>query len=352
MLPHHGGGAESYIDMLERIPGFSHERFYLSRGRSLASAIGSVPGRYPRLVGCLRAADLIHTHGDAASIIALPLIWARPVLTTTHGLHLLRRTEGRTRGATSSAMRAVASSAQVVICTSANERDELSLLLRPRDLHKLRVIYNGVDPPPVMPRAVRECTRAELGIGSGTILGLFAGQLEPRKAPLLAAVAARRVRAAGLPFALAIAGAGPELPAVRRLEGDAVRPLGYRVDIPLLMRAADVFVAPAEREGMSLALLEAMANGLAVVAADGPGNPETVGDAALLFETGDERALVAALTRVVVEASLRASLGAAARRRALELFTAQRFLQSTRDAYLDASRSATTPGGGAGAVHV
>ena len=77
VLPHRGGGAESYIDMLERAPGFVHERFYLSSGRTPAEALASVPFRWPRLAARLRAVDLVHCHGDAASTISLPLLAVR-----------------------------------------------------------------------------------------------------------------------------------------------------------------------------------------------------------------------------------------------------------------------------------
>ena len=168
------------------------------------------------------------------------------------------------------------------------------------------------------------------------MLGLFAGQLEPRKAPLLAAAATARARELGAPFVLAVAGDGPQVAELAAMGPAGVICLGYRTDLPRLLAAADVFVQPSEREGMSLALLEAMSCGLAVVAADGPGNPEAVGDAGLLFAARDERALAGALLRLSTEAELRASLGAAARVRALAEFGVQRFVAATRQVYVDA----------------
>ena len=58
-----------------------------------------------------------------------------------------------------------------------------------------------------------------------------------------------------------------------------------------------------------------MAHGLAMVVADGPGNPEAVGDAGLVLPAGDERrASPAALARLAADPALRARLGAAAAR--------------------------------------
>jgi glycosyltransferase involved in cell wall biosynthesis len=236
-----------------------------------------------------------------------------------------------------------------VICTSAAERDEIEPLIRPEDRAKLSVVYNAIPPPRSLDQTTRASARAELGVGDDMVLGLFVGQLEPRKAPLVAARAAVRTRAADARFTLAMAGDGPEAAALEAYAGDAVKILGYRPDLDRLLSAADVFVAPAEREGMSLALLAAMGRGLAVVASDGPGNPEAVGDAALLFGVGDEAALVRALTELAADPALRESLGARARSRAEEQFGAERFLAATEDLYRRAlSRSrALDPAGGA-----
>jgi glycosyltransferase involved in cell wall biosynthesis len=169
------------------------------------------------------------------------------------------------------------------------------------------------------------------------------GQLEPRKAPLLAARAAIRVHALEPRFTLAIAGHGPQTDELEALQGDAVHVLGYRNDAARLLGAADLFVQPSEREGMSLALLEAMSYGLPVVAADGPGNPEALGDAGVLFQSGDEDALVEALTTLCARPQRRAALGEAARARALEQFSSSRFVSATLEVYREAMAQLTAP---------
>ena len=322
MLPHRGGGGETYIRMLEPLPGYEHRRFYLSSGRRPANALASLPIRWPQLAACLRQTDLVHSHGDAASVIVLPLLRARPAVMTTHGLNLVRRLGGARQAVMARGLAAVAASCHAVICTSVSERDELAPIVRNSDLHKLRVILNGIDPPNLMDESEREAVRSELGIAPSTILGLFVGQLEPNKAPLIAAAAAIRVRAAGSPFVLAIVGDGPQAGQLHDLASDALRILGYRSDVQRLLSAADVFVHPSEREGMSFALLEAMGHALPVVAASGAGTPEVVGDAGVLFETGDEPGLAATLMRLSADPALRASLGEKARMRAEQQFSA------------------------------
>ena len=62
-----------------------------------------------------------------------------------------------------------------------------------------------------------------------------------------------------------------------------VRWLGHRADVPALLRAADLFVLPSLHEGLPLAVLEAMAAGLPVVATDVDGTREAVADAVAWF---------------------------------------------------------------------
>ena len=344
VLPHPGGGAETYIDMLERLPGFAHERFYLSAGRTPASALTSIPRRLPALAARLRGADLIHCHGDVASVIVLPLLRRRPSIVTCQGLHMVRRLEGARRTAMERALRAVAASARAVICSSRDEQDDLATIVSERDRPKLHVIANGIDAPPKLGGPERSALRDELGVAPSSVLGLFVGQLEVRKAPLFAARAAQRVHASGASFVLAVVGDGPEAPSVQALAGEAVRVLGHRSDVSRLLAAGDVFVQPSEREGMSFALLEAMSHGLAVVAADSSSNPEAVADAGLLFARGSEDALVHALLKLTKDAELRATLGARARARVREQFSPAAFLAASETVYRRALGQPTEPG--------
>ena len=77
----------------------------------------------------------------------------------------------------------------------------------------------------------------------------------------------------------------------------SVRFLGYRTDIPQLLKAADLFLFPSHYEGYPFALLEAMASGLPIVSSDANPMPEIITDRAhgLLFRTGDRNDILAKL---------------------------------------------------------
>jgi glycosyltransferase involved in cell wall biosynthesis len=233
-------------------------------------------------------------------------------------------------------MRGVVSSAGVVICTSHAERDELLAILAPRLAPRLRVVHNGIASLPAPDAALRADARAGLGLADGEVAALFLGELEERKAPLVAVDAARIAAAGGAPLVLLVAGDGPQAAELSALASAAVRPLGHRDDPARLLAAADVFVLPSEREGLSFAVLEAMAHGLAIVVADGPGNPEAVGDAGIVVRAGGAVALADALHRLATDEAERRRLGAAARERARTIFSREQMLAAVAAAYATA----------------
>jgi glycosyltransferase involved in cell wall biosynthesis len=271
-----------------------------------------------------------------AAMLGLRLLRGRPSLVTTHGLHFLRRARGLALAAARRRLRAASRAADRVVCTSAAERRELEQLLG-EDAHgRLAVVPNGIPlPAPVEPQA-RAAARAGLGLADGDVAVLYLGQLEPRKDPLTAVAAARRARAEGAAVSLLVAGDGPLAGAVQRQAGEAVWPLGRRDDPETLLAAADVLVLPSRREGMSMAVLEAMARGIPAVVSDAPGNPETVGDAGVVVAGGDSNALATALAGLAGDPGRRRRLGAAGRARVAGELSAERMVAATRALYEEA----------------
>ncbi len=140
---------------------------------------------------------------------------------------------------------------------------------------------------------------------------------------------------------LVIVGTGGEEGALRALAArlgitDEVLFAGRRNDIPALLQALDVFVFPSLREGLPLALIEAMAAGLPVVAASTGGTGETLGDAdcGWRVDPTDSDGLAIALGSAAATSAVeRARLGANGRRRALAQFNAGRMIAAYERLY-------------------
>jgi glycosyltransferase involved in cell wall biosynthesis len=163
----------------------------------------------------------------------------------------------------------------------------------------------------------------------GPVALLALGELGPRKGTdtIVAALATPDLR--GRPWRAVLAGDG----AVDAYRGaiaaaglaDRIALLGW-VDSDrahALLREADILLLPSHKEGLPLAILEAMAAGLAIVTTPVGGIPDAItdGETGLLVPPGDTAALAAAIRRLIGDAGLRASLGARARARYLESFT-------------------------------
>jgi glycosyltransferase involved in cell wall biosynthesis len=186
----------------------------------------------------------------------------------------------------------------------------------------LEVVHHG----PVMERDEapdRREARRRLGVPDGCPVIGTVGNLTPKKdhATLLRAFA---LVVDDLPQArLVLVGGGPAEAATRRLvrelrlEGSVIL-TGTRDDVPMLLPGLDVFCLTSRFEGLSIAMLEAMAVGVPPVVTTVGGLPEAVRHEidGLLTPPGDAVATAAALRRLVRDNSLSRRLGAAARTRA------------------------------------
>jgi glycosyltransferase involved in cell wall biosynthesis len=98
--------------------------------------------------------------------------------------------------------------------------------------------------------------------------------------------------------------------------------LGLRHDIPQVLSETDIFVLPSHSEGLSNALMEAMASGCACIASDVGGNAYLIqnGVSGFLFPAGDREALRSHLQRLLEDRAKRVALGEAAKQRIREHF--------------------------------
>jgi glycosyltransferase involved in cell wall biosynthesis len=202
---------------------------------------------------------------------------------------------------------------------------------------KLELIYNGVDIEQLLlSKGNREETRAGLGIAPDDPLLISVGRLAPVKNYALL------IRAMDdLPNAkLILVGDGPlkdDLEHQVKARGLAHRVhfMGERHDVPALLHASDLFVMSSDNEGVSKALLEAMALGLPCVATAVGGNPEVVIDEVTgrLFQKNDRHGLVERVQRLVGDPDLMMRMGNAGAQRTRDCFSMDACVQKYLDLY-------------------
>ncbi len=196
------------------------------------------------------------------------------------------------------------------------------------------VIANGVTAPELPPQPP-----GGAGVGAGVEV-LYAGRLRTRKAVAVLVEAFARVRARAVGARLRLLGDGEQRPAleaqVRRLgleEAVFFEGIVPHQRMGELYAAADIFCLPSLYEGFPLAILEAMAAGLPVVATRVAGNPEAVADGVhgRLVEAEDVAGLAAALLELIGDEQSRRRMGRQARRRVEEEFSIERIGAAYRE---------------------
>jgi glycosyltransferase involved in cell wall biosynthesis len=240
--------------------------------------------------------------------------------------------------------------------------DHARRLVGPEDFGRALVLHMGVPiPPPSTARAP----------GRATPVILCPARFVPVKGHAHLLDAAARLMADGIGFELWLAGDGPEAAALaRQIEalalGERVRMLGTVPHAELLRLysggSVDCVVLPSVdlgdglHEGLSVALIEAMAHGVAVISTRTGGLPELLeGGAGMLVPPADAGALAEALGRVLGSVEIRAELARVARRRIAEEFDvaaiarelARRFAGETPDDRAPATIAESAVGVGA-----
>lgn len=182
---------------------------------------------------------------------------------------------------------------------------------------KISVIYNSCDEQFFFYGKDKESLRRKHNFQSNDKLILFVGNLIKRKGVALLIESLKLVRRNVPNFLSVIVGQGQELENLKSLvDGyglrDQVKFCGRvtKKELSELNTIADVFVLPSTSEGHSVALLEAMASGLPIVASDIEGNKESVEDGVtgLLFKNGNAENLAEKLTAILTNKDFRQTL--------------------------------------------
>jgi glycosyltransferase involved in cell wall biosynthesis len=296
--------------------------------------------RLARLIGEVRPA-LVHAHSSKAGAVvrlAKPLRPGIPVIYTPHGYafagHFSRELE---RSAYREIERMLARLADRVVCVCEAEA-RLARTVGPAE--RVRVVHNGIEATGAGPVDHRVAELARDGPVVCALTLLRPGKGIETLIDALPEVLAREPR-----VRIAVGGDGPDLGALRaraRTLGvaKAVHFLGHNPDPLSLLRGAQVFVHPSWAESFPYVILEAMSQGLPIVASDVGGVAEAVsaGESGVLVTPGDARALARALIELLGDPDRGARMGAAAKLRFEQRFTRAQMIDGLAGVYDEAIR--------------
>jgi glycosyltransferase involved in cell wall biosynthesis len=285
--------------------------------------------------------DIVHTHNSTAhyytagASVGLPKV---TLVNTRHGMGC-RRDDRRE---TLFQLAARRTKAVVAVCEQSRARFVNDGLIA---ASLARVVPNGIAVDRFEPAGDAERARAkrELGLAPASLTIGTVGRLNWAKDHALLIDSFALMRRSIPDASLVIAGGGElyhDLSGRVQALGlsDCVVMTGDRQDVPLLIRAFDVFAMSSRTEGYSIALLEAAAAGLPMVATDVGGNREIVRHnvSGLLVPHGDARSLADALALLAANKTLRDRMGCAARLWASEHATIESMMNAYTAVYEEA----------------
>ncbi len=195
----------------------------------------------------------------------------------------------------------------------------------------------------------RNLWREREGIERDAIVFTCVGRLEPPKNPRLLLEAFRELNDSRAHLVLSGEGSlRKQLTTYAQTNNlrDRVHLIGKQNNIPSVLAASDVFVLASNWEGNPLAVMEAMAAGLPVIATHVGGIPELVrsGDEGFLVPAGDRMGFAAAMKTLLDDSETRHSMGRAAQTRALREFKVERMVEGYANLYREmVKKSRGTP---------
>lgn len=289
--------------------------------------------------------DLVHTHGMVSSNVQSRIAARLAGVPVISHLHLPNHFRpSRIIGAYQKAL----DNLTTCFCDSVvtiSQATRQALIHQGISDHRIRVVYNGIEPSKCIPARTKEDVFREFGLEpSHPLVGMVA-RLCPVKGQKELILAAREILRFHPQTSFMIVGKDLELGgAYKKFLVELVCKFGltrriiftdYRQDIMDLIHAMDVFVLPSYLEGLAVTILEAMALKRAVIATQVGGSPEIVieGQTGSLIPPGDVQALSRAVSALLGSPEKARQMGENGYQRVIKHFTERQMIQEILSLY-------------------
>ena len=290
--------------------------------------------------------EIVHTHtskGGFVGRLAARLAGVPVIVHTAHGFAFHERSPHSARLFYSTLERIASQWCDRIVSVSEFHR-RWALELRICGSSKILAIPNGIAAlaNPEVPRAE---LRRQLDVRNSDLLILSMARLAPDKGLEFLIEAAAILLRTERRFQIVIAGDGPVRARLEDLTrnlgvADWVTFLGFREDVSDLLAASDLVVLPSLREGLSIALLEAMAAGKPIIATNIGSHRELASQAEIahLVPPADAPALCEAILQIAPNTDLMTRLGTNARALFETRYTEERMLNAYKLLYFELLR--------------
>mgnify|MGYP000998991402 CR=1 FL=1 len=257
--------------------------------------------------------DLVHCHtpmGGALARIAAHNTKTGPVLYTAHGFHFFKGAPLVNWLCYYPVEKMLSHYTDVLICINQEDYERAKKKFYAKQVIKIPGV--GIDIKRIENIDVdRNKKREELGIGKEQKVLLFVGEMTKNKNHRLIIEVVAKLHDSSI--IAVFCGHGQEEQHLRELAKtlhveEQIRFLGYRKDVLEIYKIADLFVFPSMREGLPVALIEAMASGLAVVCSKVRGNTDLIADEPVMAVPTDVDGFCKAISKVLADEDYRKTL--------------------------------------------
>jgi glycosyltransferase involved in cell wall biosynthesis len=284
--------------------------------------------------------DLIHAHGTRAY---MNIVWAAkqcklPIVYTVHGWSFHSDQSFMVKNARIAAERMLTRWADLTITVSESNHKTGQELIKG---FRSKVIFNGIDRKRFDRDQPFNDIRISYGIPSSHTVVVFLARMTFQKDPITMIRAFKSIAERYEDITLLMIGEGEldqEVLSVIEQNGIQKRVVrdGFRLDVPDVLNASDIYCLPSHWEGQPIGLIEAMAMGKAVIATHVDGSKELVQDGAngLLIDPQRPQQLAAAIERLHTDGRLRKKVADQAYQTGKTKYDAASMTRQIEDTYL------------------